>query len=200
MRENFMGNKTKKISLFVNSILNSLWLFGFCMVIMLFSLMFYAAEMMMMLRMAIGVAMALPLCVLFYSRGHIIASREFANRNIAISPDKTVEVNKVPFGVGLVMILPYALILIFLVLLGNITGIYPFQSIALFVCMPATICFKALGLIVTFEGANWLAVLAVGVFLFIMCGMYFFGFYKTLKDKERNFRDMLNEVKFNSKF
>lgn len=195
-----MGNKSKKANTFVNVIFNSLWLFGFCAVIMFFSLIFFVGNMNEVLRFILGVVMILPLCVLFYGRGNIIATREFSARNIAISPDKTIEINRVPFWYGLVMVAPFILINLILVLLGNITGVYGFQSLALYVCLPVAICFRAVGLITTLSMSNWYAVLAVGVFLLIMIGMYFFGFYKTLIDKERSFKEMINEVKFNTKF
>ena len=51
----------------------------------------------------------------------------------------------------------------------------------------------------TLTAANWISVLIVGVFLLVMSSMYFLGFFKTLADKERSFKEMLNEVKFNSK-
>ena len=194
-----MGNKSKKVSIFVGSILNSLWLFGFCMVVMLFSLMFYAGDMNEILRFALGIVMSLPLCVLFYTRGNIVATKEFSSRNAAISPDKTVNINKVPFGHGLVMITPYLLLPLAFVILGNLFGILPLQSIALYICLPATICFKAFGIMTTLTMVNWISVLIVGAFLLVMSSMYFLGFFKTLVDKERSFREMLNEVKFNSK-
>lgn len=195
-----MDSKSKKVNIFVNSILNSLWLFGFCMVIMLFSLMFFSGEIDSILRFFLGVVMALPLCVLFYSRGNITATKEFTNRNLTINIENVVGVNKVPFWYGLVMITPFIVVLFAFVIIGNITGIYPFQNVALYVCLPSTICFKALEIIVTLEEANWMAVLAVGAFVFIMCSFYFLGFYKTLAEKEKSFKEMLNEVRFNSKF
>ena len=194
-----MGNKSKKVSIFVGSILNSLWLFGFCMVVMLFSLMFYAGDMNEILRFALGIVMSLPLCVLFYTRGNIVATKEFSSRNAAISPDKTVNINKVPFGYGLVMITPYLLLPLTFVILGNLFGILPLQSIALYICLPVTICFKAFGIMTTLTMVNWISVLIVGAFLLVMSSMYFLGFFKTLIDKERSFKEMLNEVKFNSK-
>lgn len=194
-----MDKKSKK-GIFANIIFNSLWLFGFCLVIMFFSLMFFVGDMNEILRFILGVVFCLPLFVLFYGRGNIIATKEFALRNVAISPDKTTEINKVPFWSGLVMVLPFIAINLIFVLLGNITGIYPLQNVSLYICLPATMCFKALGIITTLNSANWYAVLAVGVFLLLTCGMYFLGFFKTLADKERSFKEMLNEVKFNTKF
>ncbi len=194
-----MGNKTKKVGVFASSILNSLWLFGFCMVIMLFSLMFYAGDINEILRFSLGVVMALPLFVLFFTRGSIVASKEFAKRNIAITPDKTAVINRVPFWHGLVMITPFLVVPLTFVLIGNISGVFAFQSIALYICIPVTICFKAFGIMTTLTSANWISVLIVGVFLVIMSSMYFLGFFKTLADKEKSFKEMLNEVKFNSK-
>jgi hypothetical protein len=196
----FMAKKTKKVNIFLDSVLNSLWLFGFCMVIVLFCIVFLVGEMDSFLRFMMGLLTALPLCVLFYTRGCIVAMREFSVRNPAITPDKATSVNKVPLSHALIMIAPYVVLLVVCVLIGNLGAkLYPFQSISLYVCLPSSICFKALGLIPTMSESNWFAVLAVMIFLLIMVSMYLLGFYKTLKDKERSFQDMLNEIRFNSK-
>jgi hypothetical protein len=97
------------------------------------------------------------------------------------------------------MITPFLIVPIAFVLIGNITGVFAFQSIALYICIPATICFKAFGIMTTLTAANWISVLIVGVFLLFVGSMYFLGFFKTLADKEKSFKEMLNEVKFNSK-
>ena len=195
-----MAKKSRKVNLFVGSLLNSLWLFGFSMVIMLFCIIFLVGDMDKILRFFLGVVVALPLGVLFYTRGYIVASKEFTQRNAAITPDKTNSINKVPLSHGLIMILPYTVILIVFVLIGNITGFFPFQSISLYICLPATICFKAVGLIPSLAEANWYSLLAVGLFLIVMIAIYCIGFMKTLKDKEKSFQDMLNEIRFNTKY
>ncbi len=193
-----MGKKNKKVSIFVDSILNSLWLIGFCMVILLFCFMFLGNGINEILRFCLGIVVALPLFVLFYMRGNIVASKEFSARNAAIAPDKILEINKVPFVHGLIMIAPYTLLLLILVLLGNITGIIAFQSISLYMSLPMTLCFMAVG-VVGLNQLSWFSVLSVSAFLVLMLSVYFFGFYKTLRDKEKSFQDMLNEVRFNIK-
>ena len=196
-----MANKSKKVNKFASSMLNSLWLLGVCCVVILFCIIFLVGEMDSVLRFVLGVVTALPLGVLFYTRGSIVASREFTVRNTAITLDKANSINKVPLIHGLLMIAPYTIFLLVFVLIGNlIPELFPLQSIALYVCLPTAICFKAVGLIPTMDCANWFAVLAVVVFLIVMISIYLMGFKNTLKDKEISFQDMLNEIRFNTKY
>lgn len=195
-----MAVNRKKNNLFKEIILNCLWVLGYCILISVLCTLFLFAEMDELLRFGIGLILLLPLCVLLYSRGNIMATKEFVKRNPAISPEKSKIVNKVPLYYSILTLVPFLAILILFVTLGSlIPTLFPLQSIALYITLPVTMCFKAIGLIPAMDVSNPYALLCVAVFFIIMFSVYFYGYIKAIRDKESSFQQMINEMNFNRK-
>ena len=195
-----MKEKTKKNNLFKEIILNCLWVFAYCILISVLCTLFLFAEMDELLRFGIGLVLLLPLCVLIYTRGNIMATKEFVKRNPAISPEKSRIINKVPLHYSFITLVPFFAIVILFVLLGSlIPTLFPLQSIALYICLPVTMCFKAIGVIPAMDVSNPYAILCVTVFFIIIYSVYFYAYLRAIRDKEISFQQMINEINFNRK-
>ena len=192
--------KKEKNNLFKEIMLNCLWILGYCVLISVLCTLFLFAEMDELLRFGIGVVLMLPLCVLIYSRGNIMATKEFVKRNPAISPEKSKIINKVPLCYSILTLMPFLSIVILLALLGSlIPSLFPLQSIALYITLPVTMCFKAVGLIPAMDVSNPYALLCIGVFFIIIFSIYFYGYIKAIREKEISFQQMINEMNYNRK-
>ena len=129
-----------------------------------------------------------------------MATKEFVKRNPAISPEKSKIINKVPLCYSILTLMPFLSIVILLALLGSlIPSLFPLQSIALYITLPVTMCFKAVGLIPAMDVSNPYALLCIGVFFIIIFSIYFYGYIKAIRDKEISFQQMINEMNYNRK-
>ncbi len=194
------ANSEKKRSLLKTSFLTSGFMYLYTLVFSALSALFlFVSGLHFMIYIGVGAVFGAPVVILAAHHGIKIADEEFSARNHKLSGEKITTFERVPLYYPIVAMLPYLALPLVCVLIGELSGIIAFQTVALVIAAPAALIFRGASLI-NLASVSWWAALAVGIYCLACLISVTAGFINKEKERERAYIDIVNEIQLSKRY
>ncbi len=146
-------------------------------------------------QLLLGTVFLAPPLIIVFAKAKAIGERDFKLKNRAVLTDiHSQKIVKVNLFKSLLYMLPFIVLSLLIIFLGELLKVRILQFIALIVFMPTTLVFQGLKLI-ELASFSWYAMLSVSVMVVLVVLLFFLGYWWGARSMRIKNEEMVNEIR-----